>query len=330
MTRPVDMTSLTARDFSNQNEIKWCPGCGDHAILKHFQSALAKSGITPEETVVVSGIGCASRLPYYMNTYGFHTIHGRAMPIATGIKLAKPATNVWVITGDGDALSIGGNHYLHLFRRDIDLSILLFNNHIYGLTKGQYSPTSELGQFSKSSPSGNEEVALNALNLALNTGAGFVCRTFDRDAAFIQSYMVEAQTHKGAALIEILQNCPIFNDGVFDAVIEKKNQAEKIIRLQHGEPILFGENKEWTLIFDDFEVKKALATSIPESQWWIHDETSKSKAHLLSQLGHGAYYDMPVAMGVIYRKSQNKAEKKYSDYNSTLERLINQGKIKEM
>jgi 2-oxoglutarate ferredoxin oxidoreductase subunit beta len=324
------MESYTARDFNNQNEVKWCPGCGDHAILKHFQSALAKSGTKPEQTVVVSGIGCASRLPYYMNTYGFHTIHGRAMPIATGIKLSKPEMNVWVITGDGDALSIGGNHFLHLFRRDIDLSILLFNNHIYGLTKGQYSPTSELGQFSKSSPKGNEEQALNALYLAISTGANFICRTFDRDAAYIQSYMIEAQAHHGSALIEILQNCPIFNDGVFDPIIEKKNQAEKIIRLEHGQPILFGEKKEWTLVYENFELKKVEASSLEPSKQWIHDEFSKPKAHLLSQLGHGSYVHLPVAMGIIYRNPQKRVEKSFADYNTTLEKLINQGKIKEM
>lgn len=321
---------MTAKDFSNQNEVRWCPGCGDHAILKHFQSALAKSGVKPEDTVVVSGIGCASRLPYYMNTYGFHTIHGRALPIATGLKLARPNTNVWVITGDGDALSIGGNHYIHLFRRNIDLSILLFNNHIYGLTKGQFSPTSEHGQFSKSSPRGNEESALNALNIALNAGAGFICRTFDRDSAYIQGYIAEAQKHLGSALIEILQNCPIFNDGVFDPIIEKKNQAEKIIRLVHGEQILFGENKEWTLIYEDFSVKRVLTCDVKESQRWIHDETSLFKAHLLSLLGHGEFSNMPVAMGVIYRMQKKNTEKVYADYPTTLEKLINQGKIKEM
>jgi 2-oxoglutarate ferredoxin oxidoreductase subunit beta len=265
-----------------------------------------------------------------MNTYGFHTIHGRALPIATGVKLARPEINVWIITGDGDALSIGGNHYLHLFRRDINLSILLFNNHIYGLTKGQYSPTSELGQFSKSSPRGSEETALNALNLALNAGASFICRTFDRDAAFIQGYMQEAQYHQGAALIEILQNCPIFNDGIFDPIIEKKNQAEKVLRLKHGEPLLFGEHTEWTILLDRAEVKKVEAASIDQAQLWIHDETSKFKAHILSQLGQGEYHDLPVAMGVIYKNPRKLIEKQFNDYNATLEEKINQGKIKEM
>lgn len=324
------MATYTARNFSNQNEVRWCPGCGDHAILKHFQSALANAGVPPESTVVVSGIGCASRLPYYMNTYGFHTIHGRAMPIATGVKLARPELNVWVITGDGDALSIGGNHYLHLFRRDIDMSILLFNNHIYGLTKGQYSPTSAIGQFSKSSPTGNVETAINALNLALHAGAGFICRTFDRDAAFIQGYMVEAQVHKGAALIEILQNCPIFNDGIFDPIIERKNQAEKIIRLKHGEPIFFGENNEWTLVYDNFEVRKVAKADVSPSQWWIHDIYSKPKAHLLSLLGQGEYAHMPVAMGVMYKNEQKQRKNSFDNYVSTLEMQLNQGKIKEL
>ena len=324
------MTTYTARDFNNQNEVKWCPGCGDHAILKHFQSALSKTDKKPEETVVVSGIGCASRLPYYMNTYGFHTIHGRALPIATGVKLSRPDMNVWVITGDGDALSIGGNHFLHLFRRNIDLSILLFNNHIYGLTKGQYSPTSELGQFSKTSPQGNKEESINALSLALTSGANFVCRTFDRDAAHIQNYMVEAQKHSGSALIEVLQNCPIFNDGIFDEIIDRKNQAEKIIRLEHGQPLLFGENMEWTLIVEDFGVKKVGVEDVDSSKIWIHDQTSKSKAKLLSLLGHGEYAHLPVVMGVIYRFDHKSANNTYLDYETTLEKLINQGKIKEM
>jgi len=321
----------TAKDFANSNEIRWCPGCGDHAILKQFQSALAKSGISNHKTVVVSGIGCSSRLPYYMNTYGFHTIHGRSFPIATGLKLARPDMNVWVITGDGDALSIGGNHYIHLFRRDIDLSILLFNNHIYGLTKGQYSPTSELGQYSKSSPSGSIESPLNALQLALTAGATFVARTFDRDAANIQGIMVDAQAHKGAALIEILQNCPIFNDGIFDKQIDKINQSTKTVRVKHGEPLIFGEENEKILIIDGLAPKIMDKNEVGNREIWIHDEHSQVKAHILSQLGHGNYPDFPLALGVIYRNPKNKKdETSYMDYENSVQSIIDSGKIKEM
>lgn len=325
------MTYL-AKDFANQNDIRWCPGCGDYAILKHFQSALAKSGISPEQTVVVSGIGCSSRLPYYMNTYGFHTIHGRALPIASGLKLSRPELNVWVITGDGDALSIGGNHFIHFFRRNIDINVLLFNNHIYGLTKGQYSPTSSLGQYSKSSPRGTQESSLNALQLALNTGAGFLCRTFDRDAAYMQQYIIASQAHTGSALVEILQNCPIFNDGIFDNIIEKRVQSKKIIRLQNGELIRFGENEEWTIVLDKLSPKIVLIENSTEENRWIHDETSISKAQILCQLGFGEYSDFPVAMGILYRRSLSPdvSTSSYDHYLSKIDAIIQSGKIKEM
>lgn len=318
----------TAKDFANDNEIRWCPGCGDTAILKHFQSALAKSGVKSHETVVVSGIGCSSRLPYYMNTYGFHTIHGRSFPIATGLKLARPELNVWVITGDGDSLSIGGNHYIHLFRRDIDLSILLFNNQIYGLTKGQYSPTSNQGQYSKSTPMGSTELPLNAIQLALTAGSSFVCRTFDRDAAYIQSYMIVAQSHKGSALIEILQNCPIFNDGIFDPVIDKKNQAEKTMRLEHDQPLVFGENNEFTIVFENFTPKIVLKNTVSEDKIWIHDENSELKSAIIAQFGYGDYSEFPLALGIIYRKARNAEKADYSSYEKSLDKALNTGIIK--
>lgn len=320
----------TAKDFANTHEVRWCPGCGDHAILKHFQSALAKAGIPPHKTAVISGIGCAARLPYYMNTYGFHTIHGRALPIASGLKLARPDMNVWVITGDGDALSIGGNHYLHFFRRNIDVNVLLFNNHVYGLTKGQYSPTSSVGQISKSTPAGNIEEPLNALHLALTVGAGFIARTFDRDAAYIQSYMMAAQQHSGSALVEILQNCPIFNDGVFDEVIEKKNQAEKTIRLENGKPILFGVNQEKTLMIENTVPKIVYVAEVDAKDMWIHDETSLSKAQILAQLGVGTYAHYPLPLGIIFQKSTELYPKSYQSYDMTLDKALNSGKIQEM
>jgi 2-oxoglutarate/2-oxoacid ferredoxin oxidoreductase subunit beta len=314
--------SYTAKEFANTNEVRWCPGCGDHAILKHFQSALAKSGIAPHKTAVVSGIGCASRLPYYMSTYGFHTIHGRAFPIATGLKYARPDMNVWVITGDGDSLSIGGNHYIHLFRRDIDLSILLFNNQIYGLTKGQYSPSSTLGQYSKTSPKGNIEKPLNALELALVSGSTFVARTFDRDASFIQTYMVAAQNHKGTSLVEILQNCPIFNDAIFDPIIDKKNQENAILRLEENQPLLFGEHKSLTIVLEGLNPVIKPIDTIEKNQVWIHDPKNKMKAMLLANLGYGDFASFPVAMGVLYASPKETELRPKQNYEAVLENLL--------
>lgn len=318
---------LTPKDFANNVEIKWCPGCGDHAILKHLQSALAKSGSEPHMTAIISGIGCASRLPYYMNTYGFHTIHGRAFPIATGLKLSRPELDVWVITGDGDALSIGGNHYLHLFRRDIDLSILLFNNHVYGLTKGQFSPTSSIGQISKTSPSGSIENPINALNLALTSGARFIARTFDRDAAFIQQMMMDAKNHKGSAIIEILQNCPIFNDGVFDFFIGKSNQPQRTLRLEHGKPLTFGSDAEYAIVLNGFR-PTIVATELAGSDIWIHDQTNQILAELLCRFGDEGFEDMPLALGVIYQNPRQISVDTYSeDYSEKLESIIQSGKF---
>ncbi len=317
----------TAKDFANDVEVKWCPGCGDHAILKHLQSALAKSNSEPHNTVIISGIGCASRLPYYMNTYGFHTIHGRALPIATGLKLSRPELDVWVITGDGDALSIGGNHYIHLFRRDIDINILLFNNEVYGLTKGQFSPTSEKGQISKSSPDGSKEQPLNALKLALASGATFVSRTFDRDATNIQNQFMDAKRHKGAALVEVLQNCPIFNDGVFDQYIEKSNQGNRTIRIEHDKPLLFGNENEWAVIMNNNSLEIISTVDLNEKNKWIHDETNRFHAELIASFGHTGYEKFPLAMGVIYRKPIERGIEAYQDYDSVIKAAINKNKF---
>lgn len=317
----------STKDFANDVEVKWCPGCGDHAILKHLQSALAKSGSVPHETAIVSGIGCASRLPYYMNTFGFHTIHGRAFPIASGLKSTRPEIEVWVITGDGDALSIGGNHYIHLFRRDIDINILLFNNHVYGLTKGQYSPTSNIGQKSKSSPSGSTELPINALALALQCGAGFIARTFDRDAAYIQEIFIESKKHKGSALVEILQNCPIFNDGIFDMFLEKSNQPKKTLRLTHGQPLIFGHDNEWAICLEGHTpIIKPIAEA--GQNIWIHDETDWMLASILARFGDTGLEELPLALGILYKKERPKAEKSTkNDYETILNNTIQQGKF---
>src|SRR6186997_2338626 len=231
---------LTPQDFASDQEVRWCPGCGDYSILAQMKKVLAPLGIPREKYAFISGIGCSSRFPYYMNTYGFHTIHGRAPAVATGLKIARPELSVWVITGDGDALSIGGNHLIHLLRRNVDLKILLFNNRIYGLTKGQYSPTSEIGKITKSTPMGSLDNPFNPVSLALGAEATFVARTIDSDRKHLTSVLRAAAAHRGSSLVEIYQNCPIFNDGAFDAIKDPATSADAIIPLTHGEPIRFG------------------------------------------------------------------------------------------
>lgn len=321
---------LVAKDFSNGEDIKWCPGCGDHGILKHLQSAMAKSGSIPYKTAVISGIGCSSRLPYYMNTYGFHTIHGRSLPIATGLKLSRPDMEVWVVTGDGDSLSIGTNHFIHLFKRDIDINILLFNNNIYGLTKGQYSPTSAHGLHTKSSPNGNAEFPLNPLQIALASKATFVSRSIDKDASHLQAIMADAKQHKGASLIEILQNCPIFNDGVFDKYSSRQTQSLNTLKLENGKPLFFGTENELAIVLENFEPKIVSKEQVNENNIWIHQETNHFKAYFLAQFGYDNFSEFPVALGVIYNKEyeENIEKNEKNDYVKTLETLLNKGKYK--
>ena len=234
------MSTLRRKDFVSDQEVRWCPGCGDYSVLANVQKVMPELDVPRENVVFVSGIGCSSRFPYYMNTYGFHTIHGRAPAFATGMKASRPELSVWVITGDGDGLSIGGNHMLHTIRRNVDLQILLFNNRIYGLTKGQYSPTSRAGMKTKSSPMGSIDHPVDPVSFALGAGATFVARTVDVDAHHLQEMLRRAHAHKGASLIEILQNCPVYNDGEWDAVEDKSTRDESALRLVHGEPLVFG------------------------------------------------------------------------------------------
>ncbi|KDN83827.1 2-oxoacid:ferredoxin oxidoreductase subunit beta [Kitasatospora cheerisanensis] len=233
----------SAKDFKTDQEVRWCPGCGDYAILAAVQSFMPELGIRRENTVFVSGIGCSSRFPYYMNTYGMHSIHGRAPAIATGLAASRPDLSVWVVTGDGDALSIGGNHLIHALRRNVNLKILLFNNRIYGLTKGQYSPTSEVGKITKSTPMGSLDAPFNPLSLAIGAEASFVARTIDSDRQHLQSVLRAAAQHEGTALVEIYQNCNIFNDGAFEVLKEPGTRDEALIRLEHGQPILAGADR---------------------------------------------------------------------------------------
>jgi 2-oxoglutarate/2-oxoacid ferredoxin oxidoreductase subunit beta len=238
------LVKLTKKDFISDQEVRWCPGCADFAILAGVQKLMPELGIAREKTVFVSGIGCSSRFPYYMNTYGFHGIHGRAPAIATGLKMANPDLTVWMVTGDGDGLSIGGNHLIHALRRNIDLKILLFDNRIYGLTKGQASPTSELGKKTKSSPFGTVDRPFNPLTLALGAGATFVARTTANDMPHMMSVLKRAASHKGAAFVEIWQNCVVFNDGAFDEWSEKDVRDERLLKLEHGKPLVYGKGKD--------------------------------------------------------------------------------------
>jgi 2-oxoglutarate ferredoxin oxidoreductase subunit beta len=243
-TAPGDGIELTKADFQSDVETRWCPGCGDYAILAAVQGFLPELGVAPERTVFISGIGCAGRFSYYMNTYGMHGIHGRAPALATGLAAARSDLSIWVVSGDGDALSIGGNHLIHALRRDVPINILLFNNRIYGLTKGQASPTSELGKVTKSSPFGTSDEPFDPVSLALGAGATFVARTVDTDKQHLPAMLRAAAAHPGAALIEIYQNCPIFNDGAFSALTDKQTRDASLIRLEHGEPIRFGADGE--------------------------------------------------------------------------------------
>ena len=278
---------LTKADFQSPAETRWCPGCGDYAILAAVQAFLPELGIPPERTVFVSGIGCAGRFSYYMNTYGMHGIHGRAPAIATGLAAARPDRAVWIVSGDGDALSIGGNHLIHALRRDVPVKILLFNNRIYGLTKGQASPTSELGKVTKSTPFGSTDAPFNPISLALGAGATFVARTLDTDKQHLPAMLRAAAAHPGAALIEIYQNCPVFNDGAFDALSEKQTRAANVIALEHGAPIRFGAEGELGVVRGaggDLEV--AAVATVGEDALMRHDahREDPSLAFALSRL----------------------------------------------
>ena len=310
-----EIQTYTAKDFASNQEVKWCPGCGDYSILKQVQSILPEIGIKRENMVFVSGIGCSSRFPYYMNTYGIHSIHGRAPAVATGIKLANPELNVWIITGDGDGLSIGGNHFIHLMRRNLDVNILLFNNEIYGLTKGQFSPTSQLGLKTKSSPFGVIDQPFNPLSLALGSGATFVSRTLDREPKSLREVLLEAQKHKGTSFVEIYQNCVIFNDGVFDEFTNKATKEEANLYLENGKPLKFGKDLSKGIILENFEPKIIdITEDTDESKLWIHDETSILKAQILARFNFDEEFsDFPRPFGVFYKKNRASYEETFTN-----------------
>ncbi len=292
---------LQPKDFASDQEVRWCPGCGDYAILKAVQKVLADVGAERENTVFVSGIGCSSRFPYYVSTYGFHTIHGRAPAVATGVKLANPSLDVWVITGDGDGLSIGGNHMLHVLRRNVDLQILLFNNEIYGLTKGQYSPTSRQGTKSPSTPGGSIERPLSPCAFALGAGARFVARGIDVQQPQLVEALKRAHAHRGASFVEIFQNCVVYNDGVFNEFTEKAVAGDMQLHVQHGKPLLFGKEKNRGIRLDPVQLRLELVTlgenGVGVEDVLVHDETNRLLAQMLVGLEAP---EAPVALGVIY------------------------------
>ena len=295
----LTLPTLTAKDFASDQDVRWCPGCGDYSILAQMKKALAAVGYPKEKTVFVSGIGCSSRFPYYLDTYGFHSIHGRAPTLATGLKVANPELQVWIVTGDGDGLSIGGNHLIHTLRRNVDVKILLFNNEIYGLTKGQYSPTSRFGTRTKSSPQGSVDNPLRALSLAIGAEATFVARTIDVDINHLTEVLKRAAMHKGSAFVEIYQNCKIFNDGVFDYASDRSVKADNTLYLEHGKPLIFGKDRNKGIRLHGLNPEiVTLGNGITVDDLVIHDEKAEepSLAYLLSRMVHPEF---PECVGVF-------------------------------
>lgn len=294
-------TAMTRKDFTSDQEVRWCPGCGDYAILAQVQRIMPEFGIPRENVVFISGIGCSSRFPYYMNTYGFHTIHGRAPAIATGLKVTRPELDVWVVTGDGDGLSIGGNHLIHSLRRNVDMKILLFNNRIYGLTKGQYSPTSEVGKVTKSTPAGSVDFPFNPITVALGAHATFVCRTVDVEQKHLGETLKRAHAHRGASFVEILQNCNIFNDGAFNDLSDKQIKADHQLLLENGKPLIFGKNKDKGIRMNGQRPEVVqLGNGVTEKDLVVHDETNLALAFMLANFEA----PLPTPLGVFYATSR--------------------------
>ncbi len=296
-----DVATLTKKDFMTDQEVRWCPGCGDYAILKNVQLVLPEIGVPRENIVFVAGIGCSSRFPYYVNTFGFHTIHGRAPTIATGLKCANPDLSVWVVTGDGDGLSIGGNHLLHAIRRNIDLNILMFNNRIYGLTKGQYSPTSEVGKTTKSSPMGSIDRPINPIRFALAAEATFVARTSDVDQPHLKEVLRRASAHRGVSFVEILQNCHVFNDGAFEQVTNKQTREEHRVMLEHGKPLVFGNERDKGVRLTGFmpEAVPLGDGGVAVDDLIIHDEKADGTAFAAIVAEMDRHDSLPTPFGVF-------------------------------
>ena len=314
--KPLSSVELKKSDFVSDQTIRWCPGCGDYVILASIQKLMPEIGIPKENIVFVSGIGCSSRFPYYMDTYGLHTLHGRAPAFATGLKVARPDLSVWIVTGDGDGLSIGGNQLLHMLRRNLDVNVLLFNNRIYGLTKGQYSPTSEHGKLTKSTPFGSPDMPLNPMLFALSAGATFIARTYDVDPKGMQEIFKEAVKHKGTSFIEIYQNCNIFNDGTFSQIYERSVREDNILKLKHGEPFIFGKNQSKGIRLNGLKPEIVeLENGVYSDELLWHDQYS-SESTLANLLSNFNYPEFPVPMGIL-------RQIKKSTYAEIIEKQIN-------
>jgi len=298
MNTVTDTVKLTRKDFVSEQDVRWCPGCGDNAVLAQMQKMLPELGIPRENIVMISGIGCSSRFPYYMNTYGIHSIHGRAPTLAMGLKCARPELQVWVVTGDGDALAIGGNHFTHALRRNVDINILLFNNQVYGLTKGQYSPTSPLGYRSQSSPDGSIENPVNPVGVAIGSEASFIARTVDIFQKHMSGVLRRAADHRGAALVEIAQNCIIFNDGAWAHLSDPDNRLENVLYLEHGKPMRFGKKNEKGIRLNGFTPEVVEVAEVGEDQLLVHDERAAelTLAYFLSRMGPPHF---PTPVGVF-------------------------------
>jgi 2-oxoglutarate/2-oxoacid ferredoxin oxidoreductase subunit beta len=294
----TNLSVLKPSDYATDQDVRWCPGCGDYSILAQMKKVLAKLGVDRSKTVFVSGIGCSSRFPYYMNTYGFHSIHGRAPTFATGLKLTRPDLNVWVVTGDGDALSIGGNHLMHTIRRNLDIKILLFNNKVYGLTKGQYSPTTEHLKVSKSAPFGVPDTPVRALSVAIAGEATFAARAIDVDVKHLEYVLERAAKHRGTAFVEIYQNCNIFNDGAFEYATDRTIRSEHVVYLEHGKPLIFGKESEKAIRVKDMKTETVLRSEVGQDDLLIHDEQANDPS-LAFRLSRMRYPDLPEPLGVF-------------------------------
>lgn len=295
--------TLTAKDFATDQEVRWCPGCGDYSILAQVQKIMPGIGVPKENIVIISGIGCSSRFPYYMNVYGMHSIHGRATAVATGLKASRPELSVWIVTGDGDGLSIGGNHTIHLLRRNLDVNIMLFNNQIYGLTKGQYSPTSEEHKITKSTPFGSIDHPFNPLALALGADGSFIARSMDRDPKHLQGMLTRSYQHHGSSFLEIYQNCNIFNDGAFEIFTEKKSKPDEALFLEHGKPLVYGSENDRGIRIDGLKpVMVDLKDGYSKDDLWIHDENDFYKAQVLTRMFDSPHLEghFPRPFGVFY------------------------------
>tara|TARA_B110000503_G_scaffold113915_1_gene171105 strand:- start:707 stop:1732 length:1026 start_codon:yes stop_codon:yes gene_type:complete len=323
---------LTAKDFATDQDIRWCPGCGDYSVLKQVQSIMPELGRDKEDIVFISGIGCSSRFPYYMNTYGMHSIHGRATAVASGLKISRPELSVWIITGDGDALSIGGNHLIHMIRRNFDVNILLFNNEIYGLTKGQYSPTSPEGKVTKSTPIGSLDHPFNPLKLCLGADSTFIARTMDRDPKHQREVLLRGSQHVGTSMIEIYQNCNVFNDGAFEVFTDKGSKLEETLFLEQGKPLIFGAEREKAIALDGFTPRIVNIAEANESDLMIHDETNRFQAQLLTSFfdnpkteGH-----LPRPFGVFYAEDRYRYEEAMEEQIASATERMGKGNLDKL